>query len=150
LIFNNETADIYNILYTADNPLPADIINQAFANAAGVVKPNNSTFENNKGTLTFDIQNLPTILTKNAFENVSYLKELVLPENIQVIETKAFYKSGLQKLYAYGVQSIGDSAFADCTNLFNLGFSAALSYCGPDAFKNVGMNYLTYKGTWDR
>ncbi len=64
--------------------------------------------------------NVVTDISANAFRHNLYIKELVLPEGLSVIEDYAFEESSLEKInIPSSVKYLGTGAFKNCSNLTN-------------------------------
>lgn len=78
---------------------------------------------------------VPDGITKIApytFLGASNLKEIVFPEQLEIIGTEAFYESGLVSIsFPKNLKSIGDNAFSCCRNLSG-------SLIIPDSVKKIG------------
>jgi hypothetical protein len=73
----------------------------------------NSQFATKNKNVTVTIENVEEVY-KNAFEDVTRLKELTLPEGLQTIGDSAFSNTGLTELtLPESLQTIGDSAFSN-------------------------------------
>ncbi|MEZ4508223.1 MAG: leucine-rich repeat domain-containing protein, partial [Eubacteriales bacterium] len=83
------------------------------------------------------IPNSVTSVGKFAFRECRYLKDVVLSDRLQMIETGVIYKCGLvQIVLPSGIQEIKADAFNQCSNLLLVKTSKSLRTIGPAAFEN--------------
>lgn len=76
-------------------------------------------------------------LQDNAFYNCHYIKEIVLPENLNQIGDNAFYQCfALETInFPRELIQIGDNSFYDCISLQEISFNNKLEKIGNYAFK---------------
>ena len=106
-----EVYDLTKLLYAAEvDPLQyLDYIPSGFMSG---------TFD--KQPEVIDLSYLPRIkhIESEAFAYNLDLKEIILPPNLETIDSTAFLASGLKKIVIpKSVKAIGDVAFMDCKNL---------------------------------
>ena len=79
-----------------------------------------------------------------AFVKATWLKEVVLGNNVKTIDNKAFYGCNkLESLVIPSVSSIGTNAFDGCTSLIEVELPSTLTSIGQEAFKNcTGLQYI--------
>ena len=77
-------------------------------------------------------------IESEAFSEQAYIKSIIMPECLTVIEDKAFYKcNSLTSVIAHGVKDIGASAFYYCGKLDEVYFPN-LQTIGKNSFRNTG------------
>jgi hypothetical protein len=167
-------SDAFNNMSRLEKIL-VDADNQSFMSIDGLLLNKSGTtlyrFPPRKGGLDSDYK-IPTCVTeigKHAFNNVclnkvtfnkdlaitkisehafsySYIKEIAIPNSVQIIESKAFYNSyELNKLSLNVIESslttISNFAFANCSKLNNINFPENLKVIENNAFE--GCTYLS-------
>lgn len=72
-----------------------------------------------------------------AFQNVKWLKYVVIPSTVTKINGSAFYGSTLEEIYIPdSVKSIGASCFKNCANLVTVSLPSGMESVTTDAFAN--------------
>ena len=87
----------------------------------------------------FDLPNTLNKIGENAFYSCKSLgPDLIIPDNVQVIDSYTFYGcSSLDSVHiGKNVSSILDHAFGNCSNIKQISFNRALNYIGNSAFYN--------------
>lgn len=75
------------------------------------------------------------IIGKEAYKRDNMIKHLIIPPNIKVIDTQAFYETTVEDIYfSEGLYVIRDSAFCKCYDLKTLSFPKSLRVIGARAF----------------
>ena len=95
------------------------------------------------GKILSEIQ-IDTDIRPYAFVKATWLKEVVLGDNVKNINNKAFYGcNNLKTLVIPSVTSIGTNAFEGCKSLTEIEFPPTLTSIGKEAFRNcTGLQYI--------
>lgn len=104
-----------------------------------------------KGTMpeniNFIIKNKTTIIGGSAFENMTGLTTVSLPDSIVYIGDAAFSYSGLTNIVIPdGVKAIGISAFSGCKKLTDAVISDSVEKIGDNAFRTCSILESVYIG----
>ncbi len=77
------------------------------------------------------------VVEEGAFEGNSFLTEIILPQTITKIKSRAFKDATLlERVSMKGVVDIGNSAFSGCNSLKNIEFTDSVVKIGDNAFYN--------------
>ncbi len=89
------------------------------------------------------VKTIPTSLFEGNGENYARVTEVIIPNNVEVIESWTFHNcQELSKLsLGSGILEIGEEAFADCSKLRSITIPSKVEYIGSRAFANL--KYLT-------
>ena len=91
-----------------------------------------------------------TRICHKAFSNMEGVQHVSLPPTVQVIETFAFFRSGLQDFNApASLQSIERRAFCSCAQLAQVTLNKGLRSIGEEAFMSTGLTQLDIPCTVD-
>ncbi len=102
--------------------------------ASGNYRIENGAFRNCKNLETMDLENVEYIGV-SAFENCTSLKNVTLPENIEMVNECAFANTGITEITIYGDDcDICESAFKNCENLKTVNIEDGVTYVGMNAF----------------
>ena len=84
------------------------------------------------------------VIKKYAFVKATWLKEVVLGNNVKEIQNKAFYGCDkLESLVIPSVSTIGTNAFDGCTSLSEIKLPSTLTSIGANAFWGcTGLQYI--------
>lgn len=76
-----------------------------------------------------------SVIGNSAFSSSLYTKQIILPSSLRIIESKAFFDSGIERIsIPNGVNEIGRDAFASCENLKSVDFPETINKCGKGIF----------------
>lgn len=106
-------------------------------------------FEQSSSTCTLEkayLGNNLTTIPEGCFKGQRKLSDVKWSENIEAINTKAFYscESLVDVPLGNSIKSIGSSAFWGCTALQRLTIPANMETIGSEAFSNTGISTLVY------
>lgn len=96
-----------------------------------------------------------TDIDHNTFENESNLKKVVIFGNCRLTYLDGFGRSGLENIEIYSdkIETIKNSCFYYCLNLYNVIIPKSIKYIEHGAFDHINSNFvINYKGTkqdWD-
>ncbi|EAY05856.1 surface antigen BspA-like [Trichomonas vaginalis G3] len=78
------------------------------------------------------------IISKQLFMNTISLKNICIPETVEIIEKESFKFSSIENIvFPRNLQSIEDSAFFNCTKLTSISFNRTnITFIGDFSFKN--------------
>lgn len=129
--------------YTSDNELTIP----ATAVISGETLPVKAiaahVFEDNAGITSVTLPSSMATIGESAFEGCTALKTINL-SGVSEIGKSAFYESGITSV-EIGADSIGDYAFAYCSSLLNVQFTAAPSVIGDWIFnKDTGLTGVAF------
>lgn len=129
---------------------------------AGLTFLGKKAFQNCKKLLHIDLPNGITGIPEHCFSGCSSLKTIALPDNLSVIQTYAFYNTGLEQvdipptckeiarvsfkgcehlsqiLLHEGLNNIGDSAFENCKGLCAITIPNSVTEIGKQVFDITG------------
>lgn len=93
-----------------------------------------------------------TIVPKNTFRAVKKLKQITLPNTLKTIGDYAFYDAGLTSVeIPVDVESIGDMAFALCTEIKKIVIPDHVRYLGTGVFCGcANLTSLTIGRNWNQ
>ena len=81
----------------------------------------------------------------NSNQWAQYLKNVTLPDSIESIGAKAFYRTPLTEIIIPdSVVNIGDGAFENCKNLTNVKLSKNTEYIGSFSFAGIGITTISF------
>jgi len=88
-------------------------------------------------------------IKSGVFEANLQLEEIVIPESVRIIESRAFYGcEKLTKLDLGSVEEIGEEAFANCSNLQEIVIPSNVKQIGEAAFSNcVKLEKVVFNAT---
>ena len=126
------TPATHEIFYTSTD---GSIVVPNDVNVFGAVLLTN-TYENGVGVLSFDRP--VTIIGQRAFRGKNKITEIVLPDDVEKIDTFAFYECYALKSINIpdGVKSIGNSAFSYCESLTSINIPDSVTSIGSNTFYN--------------
>ncbi len=124
------TVPTNQIWYTSND---GEIITRAYSNFGAKLVSN--TYENGKGTLTFDGE--ITTIPMNAFHGCYQLTSIAIPENVTSIKMTAFYKCvGLTSItIPDSVTLIEYGVFNQCSNLTSVTIGKGVTEIGKLSFQ---------------
>jgi hypothetical protein len=93
-----------------------------------------------------------TIVPRNTFRAVKKLKQITLPNTLKAIGDYAFYNAGLTSIeIPSGVDSIGEMAFALCTEIKEIVIPDQVRHLGTGVFCGcMNLSSLTIGRNWDQ
>lgn len=107
-------------------------------------------FSNGSYINTVKIPSTVTEIGEYAFYNCVDMYAIDIPDGVQEIKTGTFQKSGLRFAAIPGaVESVGDSAYEDCSKLVSASIPLSVTNVGRNAFDGVSSQFTgaTYQGT---
>ena len=127
------------------NAVNASVQNTALASLDGVLYNKAATmllfYPVGKTEASFSVPGGVTAIGEGAFQNVTGLKQITVPETLTALEKTAFAGSGLTSFSASGLQTIGEDAFLGCTALETVNPGEKLQRIAAGAF--AGCRNLT-------
>ena len=127
------------------NALNVSSQNTALSSLDGVLYNKTGTnllfYPNGKGADSFSVPGGVTELGESAFEGVTDLKQITLPDTLAIIGRLAFAGSGLTTFQATGLREIGENAFLGCASLTTVNPGENLQSIASGAF--AGCRSLT-------
>lgn len=86
-------------------------------------------------SVAFETGTTDLTIGSNVFDSCTALTTVVLPDNLEVVGSKAFYgNTALSSVYLGKVESIGSEAFRDCVSLQSITLPDSLKTIGTSAF----------------
>lgn len=129
-----------------------------------VIRIGNGAFKDKNGTpngmgaaltkITFSTYSELEEIGDDAFQGCTKLKEIKLPKTLKKIGNHAFKGSGME-MVSYTVENrqpvssletIGDEAFMDCTQLSKIYLPATITNVNTKAFYNTGITLVNFAG----
>ena len=101
------------------------------------------TYSVKKGTANAETVVIPesyhdkpvTQIASRAFEGAAWLKHVVIPESVTLINGRAFYETSLEEVYIPdSVKRIDSNAFTGCAALVNVRVPSGMTMIGTDVF----------------
>lgn len=92
---------------------------------------------------SFTVKNGCREIACKGFSNFATLREIILPDSVEVIEDFAYAKCGINSFLApESLRSIGKRAFYGCKNLTSVTLNDGLETIGQDAFSDTSITEL--------
>ena len=138
----------YGTGYTLERVIDSSRTDGGVSNYTYVVQGSNASVQNGSldeyGFLVVEKSVGIVGIADEAFEGVTKIVTIILPDELIYLGDGAFQNSFIQNINLNSVENVGNRAFKNCTQLTNVTFTSAVKNIGAEAFSNIGAKDITF------